>query len=239
MGGSAQAGSLTMEEIGRRYRREKEGLGSPTLPRYDLYSSPTHGHLVRTVTGALEDSAYQAKFRASLAIPGLVSLYHVEAEGLSCGSTEHYTCHTEFHLENLADEIRRNQTTRGAFACSDVAKVAHESLKVLSAMHTVGYAHQNLRPENILFTPESELKLLDSPFLTGVTAYSHSLDRKQAEYLSPAQLAAFQKGLAKAPDNRLKSDVFALGLVLFEMSTLKSHQVLVRGGKYDHAALED
>ncbi len=51
------------------------------------------------------------------------------------------------------------------YLCSDIAKTAHEVLKGLAYLHGLGLAHRNIRPENILFSGEGELKLLPTFFI--------------------------------------------------------------------------
>ncbi len=93
-----------------------------------------------------------------------------------------------------------------------------------SVCHAVNYAHQNLvlhrdlKPSNILITPEGEPKLLDFGVAklldTDESAETHT--RADARYLTPAFASPEQ--IRGAPLTTA-SDVYGLGLLLFELLT--------------------
>jgi serine/threonine protein kinase len=76
--------------------------------------------------------------------------------------------------------------------------LAREIAGGIAALHAAGLAHRDLRPENILVTPACEAKILDAGLASGHPT-------------APEQI------LEAAVDQR--SDLFALGEVLYEMTT--------------------
>lgn len=93
-----------------------------------------------------------------------------------------------------------------------------------SVCHAVNYAHQNLvlhrdlKPSNILITPEGEPKLLDFGVakLLDTDEATETHTRADARYLTPAFASPEQ--IRGAPLTTA-SDVYGLGLLLFELLT--------------------
>jgi serine/threonine protein kinase len=110
---------------------------------------------------------------------------------------------------SLADEIQR----RGRLGISDALATVRQVAVALADLHTRGVVHRDLKPGNILRAPDGRLRLNDlgcgatmtlaefvhAPGFVGTPAYA-----------APEQLL----GLASA-----KSDVFALGVILYELIT--------------------
>jgi serine/threonine protein kinase len=112
---------------------------------------------------------------------------------------------------------------RESFESREICRVAQECLGVLVGLHEAGLHHGNLRPCNILYSPAGEVKVLDSTVLSGETAYSLSRTLGRADYLSPEEKESLAQKLDQPRGDPHKGDVFRLGLVLFEMLSLKSH----------------
>ena len=101
---------------------------------------------------------------------------------------------------------------RGALPADDVIRYGAEIASALAAAHAQGIVHCDLKPANIMVTA-SGAKVLDF----GVARIAHDEESSQgplagtAAYMSPSQLNG------NPADAR--SDIFALGLVLYEMLT--------------------
>ncbi|MBL0219529.1 MAG: serine/threonine protein kinase [Myxococcales bacterium] len=111
---------------------------------------------------------------------------------------------------------------QGAMPVADVAEVARQVCLALAASHAKGIIHRDLKPENIYLCPRPSnplfTKVLDFGIakLTGPTKASA---RTRAgtllgtpAYMSPEQCLA-------APDVDARADIYALGVVMFEMLT--------------------
>ena len=94
--------------------------------------------------------------------------------------------------------------------------VGRELAKGLEAIHTAGVIHRDLKPENVLITPDHVVKVMDLGFgrlLDDTTGLSQSgTFVGSVRYAAPEQFAA-ERDL----DPRL--DLYALGLVLYEIAT--------------------
>ena len=130
--------------------------------------------------------------------------------------------------ETLADRI-----ARGPLTVSEAVAIARQVVDALETAHDHGIVHRDLKPANIQITPEGTVKVLDfglarigahdgsdvvrmdssmSPTITSPAIVTgHSVLMGTAAYMSPEQARG------KPADKR--SDIWAFGVVLYEMLT--------------------
>ena len=134
--------------------------------------------------------------------PGIVSrIDHGQGQGLKWVATPFETGLTL----RQALELRPRQPARVAVL------VGRQLCHLLAAVHRQGLAHGGIKPENVLLLPGGTLRLLDLGFALPVDAAGEGQTRAGSPYLSPELLAG------REPERR--SDVFGVGVVLFEMVT--------------------
>lgn len=112
--------------------------------------------------------------------------------------------------ETLRRRLERTPTMPAHIA----ALLAHELATGLSAAHALGLVHRDLKPENIHLTEDGVVKITDFALAadTGdLRTVAPSAILGSPAYLSPEQV----KGEGATP----ASDVFALGIVLYEVLT--------------------
>jgi len=92
---------------------------------------------------------------------------------------------------------------------ADVRRIGRRLASVLAELHAAGFRHGDVKPENIRLDKEGEAVLLDLGFAAGEDETAEA--RGSLAYLSPEQT----RGEPSTP----ASDVFSLGLVLYELAT--------------------
>jgi eukaryotic-like serine/threonine-protein kinase len=154
----------------------------------------------REFVSRLQEETRQAM---RLSHPHIVPVYDVWQEGGQVGIV------TEFVRGiNLKDRVRRVAPFPLAVAI-DIAAAIAEALEYAVQQ---GISHGDLRPENILVTPEGQVKLADFGVGAAVCASSRlqmSTLLHSAHYLPP------EVAQGKPPSS--PSDVYSLGAILFEM----------------------
>ena len=122
-------------------------------------------------------------------------------------------------MELLAGEPLTARVARGALPSGEALSIAASMLDALAVLHAQGIVHRDLKPSNIFLTPHG-IKLLDFG-LAGPHAAAASettLDlTQQGMFAGTPQYAAPEQLLGQPVDARI--DLFAVGVVLFEMLT--------------------
>lgn len=120
-----------------------------------------------------------------------------------------------FVMERLKGETLSDRlATRGKLELEPALKVAIAVLDALSVAHSIGIVHRDVKPPNIFLTTQGNPKLLDfgiakltDASTEGITARGVAVGTPR--YMSPEQAAGEPVDL--------RADLYAVGLVLFEM----------------------
>src|SRR5438445_2359571 len=120
-------------------------------------------------------------------------------------------------LEMLAGESLRRRLRRDYRL--DVASalwITRQTAEALSALHRAGFAHGDVKPDNIRVVADGRAILLDLGFAHRPGENAQLLDQGYVlgtvNYLAPELCGA-------EPEDDLASDLFSLGVTLFEMLT--------------------
>ena len=112
--------------------------------------------------------------------------------------------------EDLASLLRRI----GRLPPDKALEIAHQLCAGLSAAHDVGLVHRDLKPANIMLDGRGHARITDFGL---AVALSDSAGRQEPAG-TPAYMAPEQRAGAPAT---VKSDIYSLGMVLFEIFTGK------------------
>ncbi|MCX5045961.1 Stk1 family PASTA domain-containing Ser/Thr kinase [Aldersonia sp. NBC_00410] len=148
---------------------------------------------------------FEARAVARLKHPGLVAVYDQGVDG-----------ELAFLVMELVEggTLRELLRERGPMPPHAARAVAEPVLDALGVAHAAGLVHRDIKPENVLISDSGEVKLADFGLVRAVAASnttSSSVILGTAAYLSPEQVTS---GTADA-----RSDVYAMGVMLFEMLT--------------------
>ncbi|HMA16946.1 MAG TPA: serine/threonine-protein kinase, partial [Thermoanaerobaculia bacterium] len=160
----------------------------------------------------------EARAVASLSHPHVVPLFDVGEEGgLRYAVTE-----------LVSGETLRNRLAQGALPVREAAEIAAQIAEGLAAAHDRGVVHRDVKPDNVVLSASGFARILDfglakrTGSAIGVEADEDELTRSElltepgvvagtVGYMSPEQVRG------EAADGR--SDIFSLGVVLWEMLT--------------------
>ena len=161
----------------------------------------------------------EAKTAASLNHPNICTVHEI-------GETEGVPFIVMSYLEgaDLAQRIRS-----GPLAVDELLDIAFQIGSALTVAHERGFVHRDIKPANIMLTPGGQAVLMDFG-LAQVAADATRITGEgvmvgTSSYMSPEQVTGDEL------DNR--TDVWALGVVLYEMATGKPPF----RGHYDQAIL--
>jgi serine/threonine protein kinase len=171
---------------------------------------------------ALERFRVEARAASSLSHPGICAIFDIgDDEG-----TPYIV------MEALKGESLRDRINRGPLKVTDLLDIAIQLADALDAAHAQGIIHRDIKPSNIFIGDKNRTKILDfglaklaqsaGPISSGAAtrALSASTHRDltmpgsalgTVSYMSPEQ--------ARGEEVDTRTDLFSLGVVLYEMST--------------------
>ena len=148
----------------------------------------------------------EARSAARLSHPGIVAVYD---QGEDDG-------HMFLAMEYVPGQtLREVIDTEGALTPRAALDIILPVLDALAVAHRAGIIHRDVKPENVILREDGAVKVADFGLARAVTSQtvtsSSGMLLGTVAYLSPEQV---ERGIADA-----RSDVYAAGLVLFEMLT--------------------
>jgi tRNA A-37 threonylcarbamoyl transferase component Bud32 len=157
----------------------------------------------------------EARILASLSHPNLVQIFDAgEQDG-----------HPYLVMELLTGETLRSRLSRGRLPWRKAAEVAAAAADGLSAAHAQGIVHRDLKPDNLFLTELGHVKVLDFGIARPQqgdpeeTATRIAADLKTQEGLLVGTAAYMSPEQVRGESLDGRSDLFSLGMILWEMLT--------------------
>ncbi|WP_194309131.1 Stk1 family PASTA domain-containing Ser/Thr kinase [Flaviflexus huanghaiensis] len=169
------------------------------------------------------DETFLARFRreaqssAALNHPSIVAVYDTGEEDID-------TPQGKVALPFIVMEYVNGQTVRDLLADGDpipIDEAAHVAAGVLSALeysHREGIIHRDIKPGNIMLTPDGSVKVMDFGIARAM-ADAHSTVTQTNTVVGTAQYLSPEQARGELVDTR--SDLYSAGCLLYEMLTGK------------------
>ncbi len=163
------------------------------------------------------DPSFQVRFRreaqaaASLNHPAIVAVYDTGEDRTTTGATP-YIVMEYVEGETLRDVLRREDRLEPARAMSLTADIC----AALDFSHRNGIVHRDVKPGNVMITPQGTVKVMDFGIARAVSDSAATMTSTAAvigtaQYLSPEQ--------ARGEGVDARSDVYSAGCLLYELVT--------------------
>src|SRR5438034_3600136 len=165
----------------------------------------------------------EARALVGLNHPNILTIYEIGED-----HSTHYIA-----SELIEGETLRQRLMRGRMELSEAVDVAIQVASALAAAHETGIVHRDIKPENIMLRPDGYVKVLDfgiaklaeSAFAEATADGAGSMTLAETNlgsilgtvlYMSPEQ--------ARGAQVDKRTDVWSLGVVLYEMITGRSEE---------------
>jgi eukaryotic-like serine/threonine-protein kinase len=163
------------------------------------------------------DPSFQVRFRreaqaaASLNHPAIVAVYDTGEDRTTLGATP-YIVMEYVEGETLRDVIRRE----GHLSVERAMSLAADICGALDFSHRNGIVHRDVKPGNVMITPQGTVKVMDFGIARAVSDSAATMTSTAAvigtaQYLSPEQ--------ARGESVDARSDVYSMGCLLYELVT--------------------
>ena len=148
---------------------------------------------------------YEAQAAAKLSHPNIVNIYDVGSDG-----DKNYIVMEFVSGETLKEKIMRE----GILNIADALKITTDIAEALEHAHQNNLVHCDIKPHNILLTTTGRVKVTDfgiAKAITSTTMNHGNTVLGSVHYFSPEQ--------ARGISVSAKSDIYSLGVLLYEMLT--------------------
>jgi serine/threonine protein kinase/tetratricopeptide (TPR) repeat protein len=175
-----------------------------------------------TDTDRVQRFAREARAASALNHPNIITIHEIGETATENGSLRYIV--TEY-VEGVTLRQRLRDTPQQRMKPSEAIEIAAQIAAALSAAHEAGITHRDIKPENVMVRPDGLVKVLDfglakptepsppvvetqAPTVAGSSTET-GIIMGTPRYMSPEQ--------ARGLKADTRSDIFSLGVVLYEM----------------------
>jgi serine/threonine protein kinase len=115
--------------------------------------------------------------------------------------------------ESLKDRIKKEGKLKEA------RSIFEKILSGLKAIHTIGIAHRDVKPDNILITKEGKVKLIDFGTVTDIDTKSREITQIQSAGYTPVEINYAKAKVTPA------YDIYSAGMTLYSMLSGRTENI--------------
>jgi Tol biopolymer transport system component/predicted Ser/Thr protein kinase len=152
----------------------------------------------------------EARTLAQLNHPNIVHVYSVEESGAV----------RFIAMERIVGRTLAERIEAGGMPLPELLDVAIPLAEALAAAHARGVVHRDLKPANVMISDDGHVKVLDfgvAKWSSGAAVVESSAATREGVVVGTASYMSPEQAQGGEVDHR--SDVFALGVILFQMGT--------------------
>jgi tetratricopeptide (TPR) repeat protein/predicted Ser/Thr protein kinase len=162
-------------------------------------------------TEALERFVREARAASALNHPNIVTIYAIgESDG----------CH--FIAMELVKGRTLRQLGRDGAPAKLVAQVGSQAARALAVAHEAGIVHRDIKPENVMVRDDGYVKVLDFG-IAQLSRHDNTATSDESRLTRPGMVVGTMRYMspeqATADEITPASDMFSLGIVLYELAT--------------------
>lgn len=184
--------------MGEVYRATDLTLGQSVALKFLPAAAASNPHLLERFHG-------EVRVARQVSHPNVCRVYDIgEAEGLPYISMEYVD----------GDDLGALLQRIGRLPAEKAMEISRKLCAGLAAAHARGVIHRDLKPQNIMLNKRGEVLIMDF----GLAAITDQLSGAEARNGTPAYMSPEQ---LKGIEVTAKSDIYSLGLILYELFTGK------------------
>jgi len=127
-------------------------------------------------------------------------------------------------MERVEGETLQQRIARGAIPTDQLVSISVEVAEALAAAHARGIVHRDIKSGNIMIAPSGHVKVMDFGLATIVSSSPDEATAHRSEEISArivGTLPYIAPEILRGENASPASDVYALGVVMFEMATAR------------------
>jgi eukaryotic-like serine/threonine-protein kinase len=155
----------------------------------------------------------EARALAAVRHPSMVSVLHVGTHR----DIDYFVMERVYGV-SLATHMTRRRAANGRFTIDEVIDVLIGVAEGVATVHRAGLAHRDLKPANVMLAPGNRVVLMDFGLVRPEAEPApESTPAGTPSYMAPEAIM-----LASRAGSRFSIDLYALGIIAYEMLTLRA-----------------
>jgi tetratricopeptide (TPR) repeat protein len=200
--------------MGTVYRASAEEAGAAGPAGTVVAIKVFHDHLVGDEM-AFKRFEREAEVGRNIRHPHVVRTYDAGREEVG-GRAVHYIVMELVEGRTLEDLLKELGTVPEHL----LAQIADQALSALEAVHAGGVVHRDIKPQNLVITPDHRVLLMDLG-VARIEGRGHTLTQS-GEFVGSLAYAAPEQFVPEEDGVGPRADLYAFGVVLYELATGRS-----------------